>query len=188
MVFAARAMLRRRRAGGIRPYVIVAWCALIHYKTNNCVSTQVDMEKLADGLQKLGEEDLLQVVTMIHDNKTGETYTKNDVESESLQSRETDIDTNSKKKTGSSTSTYTPFRTHLSRCSGISPPRVSTYKRFRDPSANSCVHSSSEAPFILRDISLAIRPILHNRIAANGPSTARSYQGFHEGLWHIICA
>lgn len=32
--------------------------------------------------QKLGEEDLLQVVTMIHDNKTGETYTKNDVESE----------------------------------------------------------------------------------------------------------
>jgi len=39
------------------------------------------MEKLADGLQKLSEDDLLQVVTMIHDNKTGETYTKNDVES-----------------------------------------------------------------------------------------------------------
>ncbi|KAF2000961.1 hypothetical protein P154DRAFT_575664 [Amniculicola lignicola CBS 123094] len=41
---------------------------------------QVDMEKLADGLQKLSEDDLLQVVTMVHDNKTSETYTKNDVE------------------------------------------------------------------------------------------------------------
>lgn len=39
------------------------------------------MEKLADGLQKLSEDDLLQVVTMVHDNKTSETYTKNDVES-----------------------------------------------------------------------------------------------------------
>lgn len=42
----------------------------------------VDMEKLADGLQKLGEDDLLHVVTMVHDNKTSDTYTKNDVESE----------------------------------------------------------------------------------------------------------
>ncbi|KAJ8105078.1 hypothetical protein OPT61_g10398 [Boeremia exigua] len=40
----------------------------------------VDMEKLADGLQKLSEDDLLHVVTMVHDNKTSETYTKNDVE------------------------------------------------------------------------------------------------------------
>lgn len=40
----------------------------------------VDMEKLADGLVKLGEEDLLHVVQMIHDNKGPETYTKNDVE------------------------------------------------------------------------------------------------------------
>lgn len=39
------------------------------------------MEKLADGLQKLGEEDLLQVVHMVHENKTSEMYTKNDVES-----------------------------------------------------------------------------------------------------------
>ena len=38
------------------------------------------MEKLADGLQKLSEDDLLHVVTLIHDNKTDETYTKNDVE------------------------------------------------------------------------------------------------------------
>lgn len=42
------------------------------------------MEKLADGLQKLGEDDLLQVVTMVHDNKSHETYTKNDVESMSI--------------------------------------------------------------------------------------------------------
>lgn len=40
------------------------------------------MEKLADGLQKLGEEDLLQVVHIVHENKTSEMYTKNDVESE----------------------------------------------------------------------------------------------------------
>lgn len=45
----------------------------------------VDMEKLADGLQKLGEDDLLHVVTLVHDNKTSETYTKNDVESKSVQ-------------------------------------------------------------------------------------------------------
>jgi transcription initiation factor IIF auxiliary subunit len=43
------------------------------------------MEKLADGLQKLGEDDLLQVVTMIHDGKSQETYTRNDVESKSMQ-------------------------------------------------------------------------------------------------------
>lgn len=45
------------------------------------------MEKLADGLQKLGEDDLLQVVQMVHDNKTNETYTKNDVESTSWRIR-----------------------------------------------------------------------------------------------------
>ncbi|RDL39493.1 uncharacterized protein BP5553_03833 [Venustampulla echinocandica] len=40
----------------------------------------VDMEKLADGLVKLGEDDLLHVVQMIHDNKSDDTYTKNDIE------------------------------------------------------------------------------------------------------------
>ncbi|KAL8760205.1 MAG: hypothetical protein Q9199_000228 [Rusavskia elegans] len=40
----------------------------------------VDMEKLAESLQRLGEEDLLQVVEMVHNNKTSDTYTKNDVE------------------------------------------------------------------------------------------------------------
>ena len=38
------------------------------------------MEKLAESLQRLGEEDLLQVVEMVHNNKTADTYTKNDVE------------------------------------------------------------------------------------------------------------
>jgi transcription initiation factor IIF auxiliary subunit len=42
------------------------------------------MEKLADGLQRLGEDDLLQVVQMVHEHKTNDTYTKNDVESELL--------------------------------------------------------------------------------------------------------
>ena len=41
---------------------------------------QIDMDKLAENLQKLGEDDLLQVVQMVHDNKTAETYTKNDVD------------------------------------------------------------------------------------------------------------
>ncbi|OJJ50960.1 hypothetical protein ASPZODRAFT_138085 [Penicilliopsis zonata CBS 506.65] len=41
---------------------------------------KVDMDKLADGLQKLGEDDLLQVVQMVHDHKAPDSYTKNDVE------------------------------------------------------------------------------------------------------------
>ena len=42
------------------------------------------MEKLADGLQRLSEDDLLHVVQLVHDNKSPETYTKNDIESRSL--------------------------------------------------------------------------------------------------------
>lgn len=38
------------------------------------------MEKLAENLQKMGEDDLLVVVQMIHDNKSSESWTKNDVE------------------------------------------------------------------------------------------------------------
>lgn len=41
------------------------------------------MERLADGLQKLNEDDLLEVVQMVHDNKAPDTYIKNDVERES---------------------------------------------------------------------------------------------------------
>ena len=44
------------------------------------------MEKLADALPQLSEDDLLQVVQMVHDNKAEDTYTKNDVESELLSS------------------------------------------------------------------------------------------------------
>lgn len=42
------------------------------------------MDKLADNLQRLQEDDLLQVVQMIHDNKNNDSYTKNDVEGEFL--------------------------------------------------------------------------------------------------------
>lgn len=38
------------------------------------------MDKLADCLQKLNEDDLLQVVQMVHDNKSADSYTVNDVE------------------------------------------------------------------------------------------------------------
>lgn len=44
-------------------------------KTNN-----VDMDKLAEGLQKLDEDSLLHVVQLVHEQKSSETYTKNDVE------------------------------------------------------------------------------------------------------------
>jgi transcription initiation factor IIF auxiliary subunit len=45
----------------------------------------VDMERLAEGLVKLQEDDLLQVVQMIHDNKSDETYTKNNAEGKILE-------------------------------------------------------------------------------------------------------
>ena len=44
----------------------------------------VDMDKLAEGLQKLGEDDLLQVVQMVHDNKNEDSWMRNDVEREYL--------------------------------------------------------------------------------------------------------
>ena len=40
----------------------------------------VDVEKMAEALPRLPEDDLLQVIQMIHDNKTDETYIKNDVD------------------------------------------------------------------------------------------------------------
>lgn len=40
----------------------------------------VDLEKLAEGLQSLDEDDLLGVVQMVTDNKTSEMYIKNDVD------------------------------------------------------------------------------------------------------------
>jgi transcription initiation factor IIF auxiliary subunit len=38
------------------------------------------MEQLADRMQRLEEDDLLHVVQMIHDQKSSETYIKNDVD------------------------------------------------------------------------------------------------------------
>jgi len=38
------------------------------------------MDRLAQGLQKLQEEDLLQVVRIVTDHKTPEMYVKNDLE------------------------------------------------------------------------------------------------------------
>jgi hypothetical protein len=38
------------------------------------------MDRLAQGLQKLQEEDLLQVVRMVTEHKTQEMYVKNDLE------------------------------------------------------------------------------------------------------------
>lgn len=58
----------------------------IHISTSvkNCADNafliQVDMEKLAENMQKMTEDDLLLVVQMIHDNKTADTWTKNDVD------------------------------------------------------------------------------------------------------------
>ncbi|KAK2808271.1 hypothetical protein FQN50_004830 [Emmonsiellopsis sp. PD_5] len=49
-------------------------------KKKKRVDKNVDMDKLADGLQKLGEDDLLRVVQMVHDNKSSDSYTKNDIE------------------------------------------------------------------------------------------------------------
>jgi hypothetical protein len=90
------------------------------------------MEKLADGLQKLNEDDLLQVVQMVHDNKSTDTYTKNDVESKlkpgCARSRNK-LDSNTLPQTASSTSTSTPSPIPSSRCCGTSPHRRLSYRR-----------------------------------------------------------
>lgn len=51
-------------------------------KTNDLKKKKAtyDFEKMADGLTKLNEEDLLHVIQMIHDHGTDDTYTKNDIE------------------------------------------------------------------------------------------------------------
>ena len=101
----------------------------------------VDMEKLAEALPQLGEEDLLQVVQMVHDNKTDDTYTKNDVDSESLSPAFVRARVNSRlltfslPQTASSTSTSTPSQINSSRCSGTSPPTESTWPSWHRISA-----------------------------------------------------
>lgn len=44
----------------------------------------IDMDSLAEKLQKLGEDDLLQVVQMVHDNKSEDSWMRNDVERKSM--------------------------------------------------------------------------------------------------------
>ena len=55
-------------------------------KRKKKIDRSIDMDRLADNLQKLDENDLLQVVQMVHDHKTEDSYTKNDVERESYHS------------------------------------------------------------------------------------------------------
>jgi len=51
-------------------------------KKANESSKAFDMDKLAEGLQKLNEDDLLQVVQMVHDHKSDESWMRNDIERE----------------------------------------------------------------------------------------------------------
>lgn len=79
------------------------------------------MEKLADGLQKLNEDDLLHVVTMIHDNKSSDTYTKNDVESKWPRHVVSGSSANIGRQMASFMSISTPSQIHSSRACGTSP-------------------------------------------------------------------
>lgn len=82
------------------------------------------MDKLADGLQKLGEDDLLQVVQMVHDNKAPDSYTVNDVERTSLLAQPYHINPPANRyifniqQKANSTLIYTPYQTPSSKCSG----------------------------------------------------------------------
>jgi transcription initiation factor IIF auxiliary subunit len=110
-------------------------------KVRKSQNRNVDMEKLAEALPQLGEEDLLQVVQMVHDNKTDDTYTKNDVDSELPSPRFAQaivypsILTFPLSQTASSTSTSTPSQISSSRCSGTSPPTESTWPSWHRISA-----------------------------------------------------
>lgn len=56
------------------------------------ILSKVDLEKLAEYLEQLQEDDLLQAIQMIHDNKTSDMYVKNDMEREFDNSREDSTD------------------------------------------------------------------------------------------------
>lgn len=51
-------------------------------KRRKKIDRSIDMDRLADNMQKLNEDDLLYVVQLLHDNKNDEMYMKNDVERE----------------------------------------------------------------------------------------------------------
>jgi transcription initiation factor IIF auxiliary subunit len=79
---ARRAKRARRRRKRLREMCVVLFSN--SHKNVKADVLQIDMDKLADGLQKLNEDDLLQVVQMVHDNKSADSYTFNDVERMSL--------------------------------------------------------------------------------------------------------
>ena len=91
-------------------------------KKRKRVAGAVDMEKLADGLVKLNEDDLLHVVQMIHDNKSEDTYTKNDIDRKFATSNSF-VNHLTILQRVSSTSIYTPYPNRWSKCFGtLSPP------------------------------------------------------------------
>ena len=51
--------------------------------TGKKATQKFDYEKIAEGLEKLEEEDLLRVIQMINENKGPDTYIRSDVEGES---------------------------------------------------------------------------------------------------------
>jgi len=79
----ARTMARsaqRRRAAPRKWYAVASRALVALGVVADDVWRQFDMEKLADALQQLQEDDLLKVVQMVHEHKTNDTYVKNDVE------------------------------------------------------------------------------------------------------------
>lgn len=55
-------------------------CHIPHTKNGETDARQVDVDKMADALQKLGEDDLLQIVQIVNDGKTDDMYVRNDLE------------------------------------------------------------------------------------------------------------
>lgn len=74
---------QRRKRGLIKGSVQTIFqyvSVLVEVDADQGFCLQIDMEKLAENMQKMTEDDLLLVVQMIHDNKTADTWTKNDVD------------------------------------------------------------------------------------------------------------
>lgn len=96
-------------------------------------SKAFDMDKLAEGLQKLNEDDLLQVVQMVHDHKSDESWMRNDIERELQHRILTREGRLMRAQKVNSTSTSTPCPTASSKCSGTSPPRKSRCRVLLSP-------------------------------------------------------
>lgn len=92
---------------------------------------QVDMDKLAEGLTRLQEDDLLSVIQMIHDNKDDNTYTKNDIDRKS------------------------PFQLRSSSNRATAPPAAS----LQSPSPAPAPHAASVPPPGGIGIRLFVKPV-----------------------------